>query len=70
MNEAAPKISDLIENARQHLDDLCDHLGGAIDLGDVMPIKIIIESLQGDLSAIERALSDVRIDLQSHVERI
>ena len=70
MTEPRPTISQLIENARQHVDNLADALPKVLQENDGAPIKVIVESLQGDLDAIERTLSDVHCDLKTQLDRI
>jgi hypothetical protein len=64
MTEPHLTISLLIENTRQHLDDLADKIPDALRDDDPAPITVILESLNGDLDAIERVLSDLQCEVQ------
>lgn len=70
MTEPRLTVSDLIVNARTHLDTLADHVPAALENSDSTRIAAMVETLQTDLDLIERSLSDIQCTIRSELENI
>jgi len=71
MTEPRPTVSDLVTNARQHLEQLSEKLVDVLaDVAGAGTVAPMLESLQGDLDAIERLQSDIQCNLHTEADRM
>lgn len=59
MADPRPRLFDLVENTRKHLEDLERRVLKLPHADGVAPIRVSVETLHSDLDTIERTLSDM-----------